>query len=245
MKQLAIWWKMYVLEPMAMTLAETSWFGFVLSTLLLASAVNIGASLLLQWTGPLVTLSLLIVALTGTIIFANFYFHWRRRRLVEEGQRILGERPHPTPRKGLIVMVTNAPTARKAVDYHLGRLEHVWLITTPGMRDPYNVLHSYLDEIGAKGHLLELDQEYDANRCYYLVRSVFEQFAPRVGLAPSDIIADMTGGTKPMTAGMVLACIDMNAALEHVPTRFSGAGQPMLPLDPIEVIFGHTNPAAG
>ncbi len=147
------------------------------------------------------TLSVLMVALTGTIVFANYYLHWRRRRLVEEGQRILGERPHPTPRKGLIVMVTNAPTARKAVDYHLGRLK--------------------------------------------LVRSVFEQFAPRVGLAPSDIIADMTGGTKSMTAGMVLACSDFNAVLEHVPTRFSGAGQPMLPLDPIEVIFGHTNPVVG
>ncbi len=33
MKQLAIWWKVYVLVPMTMTLAETSWFGFVLSTL--------------------------------------------------------------------------------------------------------------------------------------------------------------------------------------------------------------------
>lgn len=38
-----------------------------------------------------------------------------------------------------------------------------------------------------------------------------------VGLTP----ADMTGGTKPMTAGMVLACNDLDVALEHVPTQFS------------------------
>jgi hypothetical protein len=40
-----------------------------------------------------------------------------------------------------------------------------------------------------------------------------------------------------MTAGMVLACNDRSVALEHVPTQFSRDGQPLIPLDPIEITF--------
>lgn len=240
------WWQKYIVEPMTMTMAEASWFGFVLSALLLAAAVNIGTSLLLSWTGPGCTLVLLVAAAFGTLAFANYYFYRRRTELMEEGKRILRERPSPGQRRGLIVMVTPAPTARKAVDYHLPKLEHLWLVTTPEMRQAANELRSYMEGQEAngmkrKGHILELEQEYDANQCYYLVRSVYEAGAAAFGLAPADIIADMTGGTKPMTAGMVLACIDMNASLEHVPTKFTGAGQPSLPLDPIEVLFGRAS----
>lgn len=242
MKHLAKWWQAYLVAPMTMTMAEASWFGFVLSALLLASAVNIGTSLLLSWTGPGWTLVSLLAATIGTLAFANYYFHFRRKQLAEEGKRILGERPIPEQRKGLIVMMTKAPTARKAVEYHLPVLKHLWLITTPEMRDAANELRKFAEDHGVEGHALELDQEYDANRCYYLVRGVYEQGAAAVELLPTDVIADMTGGTKPMTAGMVLACNDMHAALEHVPTKFTGAGQPSLPLDPIEVLFGQAAP---
>lgn len=240
MKRITRWWETYIIKPMTMTMAEASWFGFVLSALLLASAVNIGTSLLLSWTGPGWTLLSLLLAAAGTLVFANYYFHYQRRRLIEEGKRVFGEREGPKRREGLIVMVTLAPTARKAIEYHLPVLKHLWLITTPEMRKAANELRTHVERQGGHGHVLELDQEYDANRCYALVRSVYEHGAIEAGLAPSDVIADMTGGTKPMTAGMVLACIDMNAALEHVPTKFTGAGQPSIPLDPIEVIISRT-----
>lgn len=222
---------------MTMTMAEASWFGFVLSALLLASAVNIGTSLLLSWTGPGWTVLSLLLAAASTLVFANYYFHYRRKRLLEDWKRVFGEREGPKRREGLIVMVTPAPTAKKALEYHLPVLKHLWLITTPEMRNAANELRSHIERHGGHGHMLDLNQEYDANQCYALVRSVYEHGAFEAGLASSDVIADMTGGTKPMTAGMVLACIDMNAALEHVPTKFTGAGQPSIPLDPIEVII--------
>jgi len=99
---------------------------------------------------------------------------------------------------------------------------------------------AYAEENGVTCYPLDLDQEYDANQCYHLVRSVFETRAKEVGLEREQVIADMTGGTKPMTAGMVLACTDLKMALQHVPTRFIGDGQPTVPLDPIEVIFGRS-----
>lgn len=233
-------WRKYIIEPMTMTLAEASWFGFVLSTLLLAAAVNIGTSLLLEWTGPGLTLLALLLASFATVIFANYYFHVRRRQLVEAGRRIFAKDKHPIPRKGLIWMVTPAPTVRQAIEYHRVKLQHVWLITTPEMLDHAHELESYLDEYGIKAHVIKLKQAYDAKGCYYLVRQVLEVDAPGVGLTRADIIADMTGGTKPMTAGMVLACNDLDVALEHVPTQFSRDNQPIIPLDPIEIPFGYS-----
>ena len=108
------------------------------------------------------------------------------------------------------------------------------------MREEANTLRTYAESLGVQCYPLDLVQEYDASRCYFLVRRVFETLAAQVGITAVDVIADMTGGTKPMTAGMALACSDLNAALEHVPTQFVGSGQPTIPLEPIEVVFGRT-----
>lgn len=233
-------WRKYIIEPMSMTLAEASWFGFVLSTLLMAAAVNIGTSLLLEWTGPALTLLALLLASLTTVVFANYYVHVRRRQLIEAGPRIFAEEKHPTPRKGLIWMVTPAPTVRKAVEYHKAELRHVWLITTPEMTEHTQELGRYLEDHAINAHEKKLERAYDAKSCYDVVRHIFEVDALEVGLSQADLIADMTGGTKPMTAGMVLACNDLNAALEHVPTQFSRDNQPIIPLDPIEIPFGYS-----
>ena len=43
-----------------------------------------------------------------------------------------------------------------------------------------------------------------------------------MGISAPSIIADITGGTKPMTTALVLACLNGEPPLdlEHVPTRF-------------------------
>lgn len=134
-------------------------------------------------------------------------------------------------------MVTTAPTVRQAIEYHRTTLQHVWLITTPEMLDPAHELHRFLREHSLEAHIVELKQAYNAKECYELVREIIETEAPATGLTRADIIADMTGGAKPMTAGMVLSCNDRGVALEHVPTQFSRDGQPLIPLDPIEIAF--------
>lgn len=37
------------------------------------------------------------------------------------------------------------------------------------------------------------------------------------GFSPQEIIADFTGGTKPMTVGMIMACLPRERDLEYVP----------------------------
>lgn len=236
------WWKRFVTDPMVETLSQVSWFGFALTTVLIAAMVNIITSIFVGLAGPVWAGVTLIVLALITLGYANVRAYRFRQHLIE-GERVIGEKPHPTPRPGLIVLVTKAPTARKAIDYHQSTLEHLWLITTPEMREAANALRAHAETLGIQCHMLDLEQEYDASRCYYLVRQVYEVAAPALSLARSAIIADMTGGTKPMTAGMVLACSDLNAPLQHVPTRFVGDGQPTVPLDPIEVLIGRTAPS--
>lgn len=43
--------------------------------------------------------------------------------------------------------------------------------------------------------------------------------AAAVGLGPEDVIADYTGGTKTMTAGMILACARPDRKLEFMKPR--------------------------
>ncbi|QLQ05279.1 MAG: hypothetical protein HZY76_03645 [Anaerolineae bacterium] len=230
------WWKRFVADPIVQTLSQVSWFGFVLTTVLIAAVVNIVTGLFVDIAGPIWAVATLILLAVATLVYANITAY-RFRQHLAEGERIIGEKPHPTPRAGLIVLVTRAPTARKAIDYHQRALKHLWLITTPEMREAANVLRTYAEELGVQCHPLDLEQEYEASQCYYLVRHVYEEVAPSLSLARGEIIADMTGGTKPMTAGMALACSDSSPPCSTCP-RFVGDGQPTVPLDPIEVLIG-------
>jgi len=43
----------------------------------------------------------------------------------------------------------------------------------------------------------------EAGDAYHAVRKILEEEAPKVGLKPEDVIAYITGGLKPFTAGMI------------------------------------------
>jgi hypothetical protein len=230
------WFKRFVVRPMAQTIAEATWFGFLFSAVLIAAMVNLATNALSAVVGPLWTVVLLALLLVATLVFSNLYAR-QIRRAIEQGERVIGGRGAPDLHRGLIVMPTRAPTARQAVDHHKGRLEHLWIIVTPEMREPAGQLRDYAESLGIACHPLELADEYDAPGCYRLVREIIQTHAPAANVPPGEIIADLTGGTKLMTAGMALACGDLNQALQYVPTQYVGA-EPTVPFQPIEVTLG-------
>jgi hypothetical protein len=67
----------------------------------------------------------------------------------------------------------------------------------------------------------------DVEAAYGAVRAVFEREAAEEGLAPGDVVADVTGGTKPLTAGMVLAALTTGGALEYVESERDTDGRPI------------------
>lgn len=230
------WWIYFVANPMTLTLSQTSWFGFVLTTVLLASLVNVSTSVLIEATSTSIALVVMAFVTLAVLAYANVYAY-RVHDWTLKGKQIIGEHKSPAPGQGLILMVTHAPTMRKALDYHAATLKHLWLIVTPEMESAANELREFARQKQISCHTEELAESFDANGCYRLVKRIYEEQVFELRLPRSAVIADMTGGTKPMTAGIVLACSNLGARLEHVPAYFAD-GKALVPLDPIEIILG-------
>lgn len=122
-----------------------------------------------------------------------------------------------SPREGLIVLSSpgsRTTPAENAIKAHLGTLQHCWIIAgpdVPGIRpssadnarsliEHYQTLRPTI-----RFHPRELDDEHNPEKAFHLVESIYRE-ARAFGLTEHNMIADYTGGTKSMTAGMVLAC---------------------------------------
>ncbi len=154
---------------------------------------------------------------------------WQKSRLVGVTSR---EGEFPERKRGLILLVSRKESAMHAIQYHLqdrGPLESVWLVPSNGREeDKYGA--PTLDEAEAikierknlaqaRGCHLRVEihemgvSPGDAQDTFDYVNRIFR----RGGFKPSEIIADFTGGTKPMTVGMVMACLPRDRELEYVP----------------------------
>jgi hypothetical protein len=238
----ANWFKRFLAQPLSLTLAEIPWAGFLLSTVLLAAMVNLATGVVGELVGPIGTLVFLLLITVITVVVLNLYAR-RVQQRVEAGERVIGGKSAPQQRSGIIVLFSNMATARTAVEYHQGRLAHVWVVVTPEMREGATELCSYVEgNLSAKAHMLEIQDEFDLSGCYDRVQEVYRALAPDFGLSANDVIADLTGGTKLMTAGLVVACSDLNQPLQYVPTQRKG-GEPIGPFRPIEVALARSGRA--
>lgn len=76
-------------------------------------------------------------------------------------------------------------------------------------------------------HPIYLDQP-DVQHTYAAVYEIYTREAREVGLQPEEVIADITGGFKPMTAGMVLGTLaGGRTMLEYVESGRDAEGRPI------------------
>ena len=119
-----------------------------------------------------------------------------------------------------------------ALEHHQkgGGASHCWLVmqNTEPVQRTYSQL---IQQLNAKGLKTQLHPIYipqlEAGDAYQAVRRVFEEEAPKVGLKPEEVIADITGGLKPLTAGMILAAITLDRELEYVESERDHQGEPI------------------
>jgi hypothetical protein len=169
--------------------------GSLLPALILCSVVGIG------------------VAVLGVWISHNPYYAGTMdsRRLVD-------------PKKGLIFLVSKQKPAELAISRHAsggGPLRHVWLL--PSREDD--------DLFGPSTSQIALDIKQwcstafpdvdvkilgvaagDAQDTFDHVNRIFRNS----GLVTNDIVADFTGGLKPMSVGMIMACLPAERQLEYI-----------------------------
>lgn len=130
----------------------------------------------------------------------------------------LTQRERPRPRRGLIVIMSpgdRVTPAESAIKVHLAALEHCWIVSGPDhpTHRPTSsenartiaARYEHAKEAGVTFHLKSVPDGDNPQASYHIIRSIFEE-AKAFGVSARDLIADYTGGTKSMTAGMILAC---------------------------------------
>ncbi|MFQ5577273.1 MAG: hypothetical protein ACE5G8_09840, partial [Anaerolineae bacterium] len=136
----------------------------------------------------------------------------------------------------------------EAIFSHKSELEHCWLLTTKGQQTPGSspyapLLVAYLRErkgIRCKFHHGEaytISLDDDAlifSKTYDQVQRILKQ-TERLKIASQELVADITGGVRSMTLGMILACLNGDRDVEFVGTRYDERGEPAG--DPFPIIF--------
>lgn len=128
----------------------------------------------------------------------------------------------------------------KAIMTHQSRLEHCWLVSTHGKKNPGSLpvarlLVAYLrQECNMKCEfyyeeysiLMDRDTQVLTNS-YDLIRKIFSE-ADKKNLPASEMIADITSGIRSMPLGMVLACLDRDRDVEFMGCEYDEAtGRPI------------------
>ena len=164
------------------------------------------------------------------------YLLYRRdRRRGRTVRAIVDESRLAPPHAGLIWLFGPGPFEHLlfALNHHRkgGGAAHCWLVMQedfPPVRKRFGELSRRLAEEGmtTQIHPVYVKQP-DVHAAYQAVRAVFEREAAEEGLRPDQIIADITGGTKPLTTGMVLAALTTGGALEYVESERDIQGRPI------------------
>lgn len=107
----------------------------------------------------------------------------------------------------------------KAIEIHREHLKHCWLVASEESK-PYfgplqNACKKYfpavvLETITVEDVYAKIDNVYDA------VQNIFATCEEKTGLLPSEIITDVTGGTKIMSIAVAMACLDSNRQIQYV-----------------------------
>ena len=224
-------WRRYVQRPFGRAGREVAWFGPVVSAVLVALAVNLLTETLTAQVG--MWMSWVVIGVLGLVIVAFVYGYSAReaRRRAHVSPPI--DLPGPPKEHGLVFLFSREETLREAIRYHQPALEHVWLLVTPQRQADAASAMTRFDASFTVHHLPDL---WDSQACYRIVAQIYQHEVPRLGLEPQRVIADITGGTKPMTLGMIVACLEGGYPIEHVPTAYDATGAQTGPLPPIQIV---------
>ncbi len=170
------------------------------------------------WKGGYWLALLMLLMTIGVLIRA-----WRKR----SGRVDIREKQVPRPRRGLILLA--GPQKRSnpaALDHHLNRLEHCWIIATP---ESVGTATALFQEYGNRleihygsGYIVDAEEFAPT---YDVVMRILSKEMQEAGLGVTEMIADITGGTKPMTSGMALACVACHIPMQYIKTNRGVDGQ--------------------
>ena len=103
-----------------------------------------------------------------------------------------------------------------ALEHHLAAegpgepLRVAWLVTGRGEGGGVSVAEAFRTRYAERCtvHVCTAGDPFDLQETYAMVRRIYVEGVPAADLQPDQVVADLTGGTAMMTAGMALACRD-------------------------------------
>lgn len=167
------------------------------------------------------------LALCGVTLFVR-HISSRLRRPIPT----LPDKQRPTPRRGLIGLVSSEETIRKAVDYHRGTLQWVWLVCSEQTLLRAQTLR---DEMAENVVIVVIDDVYDPAECRRKIDDIYTHLP--AGLAASEVILDFTGMTSVASVGAVLACLNAQRPMQFTPGVYNPELQKPQVMEPIEVVL--------
>ena len=107
----------------------------------------------------------------------------------------------------------------KALDYHLkmGDLKHCWLIYSEQSGVNVDVMKRFFEIITGDAlnpNFVEIDKPNDSRHIKKKIDEIYDDLPD--GVMENKVIADITAGNKPMTAAMVLSCLNSDRNLEYL-----------------------------
>jgi hypothetical protein len=186
----------------------------------------------------LIWYNLIKIAVSALFIFAlSVLLAWYAidRRLANLSRRtfIIGKRS-PKRFRGLILLVSQDETCRKAIQYHLPTLERCWLICSTKTLNLAEQIAKDYPHTCLESPIV-INDIYDPIEFRNVITDIYTDRLPQ-GWIDKDIIADYTGMTASATAGMILSCISTDRPLQYTPAHIDPqTGTILGSLDPIEI----------
>jgi len=166
--------------------------------------------------------AIILAACLMAIVFLVITIQYRRQKRWESYDLV--EESNVSPHKGLILLISpgQMEVPKIAIQYHQERLQHCWLICS---RDSLVTA----DELEQKIHLsweqviVHSGQEYLVDpfkfeSTWRIVERIYSEETLQHSLKETDVLADITGGPKPMTTGMALACNSTGRDMQYIQT---------------------------
>lgn len=198
--------------------------GLFISSWLVPVITNLLSSWLQQQFGS-TQATLIQLCAIGLVLLVGL---WVFSEIIEkiEAKNVVTKEMQPDQFPGLIILIgPGRPESdpqnlshNVAIKYHLKHphddglfLRVCWLIATAGEKGSVDLAQKVREQYktsGIKIVLHVLKDAFDVQEAYETVQKIYEQEAAEHDLLPGQIISDFTGGTKPMSAGMILACQD-------------------------------------
>jgi hypothetical protein len=107
-----------------------------------------------------------------------------------------------------------------ACDHHRQELKHCWIVCTAGGSAPqFEAAKRIVKKFAGpevECHAEEIEAVYEVKAIAEKIARIYDEAALKYNLLPNRIIADFTGGTATMSAGVILATMTEDRKIEYL-----------------------------